>query len=67
MAYAVVGESESHAEDREAMFLNDLVHPMASLTLMGRSPAAFGVWTSLQLYSSKDHVSNTPFLKLQPT
>src|SRR6185312_12750479 len=34
MAYAVVGESESHAKDREAMFLNDLVHPMASLTLL---------------------------------
>lgn len=34
MAYAVVGESESHAKEREAMFLNDLVHPMASLTLL---------------------------------
>ncbi|OBK17089.1 LLM class flavin-dependent oxidoreductase [Mycobacterium asiaticum] len=34
MAYAVVGESEAHAKDREAMFLNDLVHPMASLTLL---------------------------------
>ncbi|MDT5172898.1 MAG: hypothetical protein QOG37_149, partial [Mycobacterium sp.] len=31
MAYAVVGESEAHAKEREAMFLNDLVHPMASL------------------------------------
>jgi FMN-dependent oxidoreductase (nitrilotriacetate monooxygenase family) len=34
MAYAVVGESEVHAKDREAMLLNDLVHPMASLTLL---------------------------------
>ena len=34
MAYAVIGESESHAKEREAMFLNDLVHPMASLTLL---------------------------------
>ena len=34
MAYAVVGESEAHAKDREALFLNDLVHPMASLTLL---------------------------------
>ena len=34
MAYAVVGESEAHAKDREAMLLNDLVHPMASLTLL---------------------------------
>src|SRR4029079_16701393 len=34
MAYAVVGESEAHAKEREAMFLNDLVHPMASLTLL---------------------------------
>lgn len=34
MAYAVVGETESHAKEREAMFLNDLVHPMASLTLL---------------------------------
>lgn len=34
MAYAVVGESESHAKEREEMFLNDLVHPMASLTLL---------------------------------
>jgi len=34
MAYAVVGESEAHAEEREALFLNDLVHPMASLTLL---------------------------------
>jgi FMN-dependent oxidoreductase (nitrilotriacetate monooxygenase family) len=34
MAYAVVGESEAHAKEREQMFLNDLVHPMASLTLL---------------------------------
>ena len=34
MAYAVIGESESHAKEREAMFLNDLVDPMASLTLL---------------------------------
>ncbi|ORW93438.1 monooxygenase [Mycobacterium sp. IEC1808] len=34
MAYAVVGESEAHAKDREVMLLNDLVHPMASLTLL---------------------------------
>ncbi len=34
MAYAVVGESEQHAAEREAMLLEDLVHPMASLTLL---------------------------------
>ena len=34
MAYAVIGESEEHAKEREAMFLNDLVDPMASLTLL---------------------------------
>jgi FMN-dependent oxidoreductase (nitrilotriacetate monooxygenase family) len=34
MAYAVVGESEAHAAEREATFLNDLVDPMASLTLL---------------------------------
>jgi alkanesulfonate monooxygenase SsuD/methylene tetrahydromethanopterin reductase-like flavin-dependent oxidoreductase (luciferase family) len=34
MAYAVVGESKAHAEEREQLFLNDLVHPMASLTLL---------------------------------
>lgn len=34
MVYAVVGESEAHAAEREATFLNDLVHPMASLTLL---------------------------------
>ena len=34
MAYAVVGESEAHAKERETTFLNDLVHPMASLTLL---------------------------------
>lgn len=34
MAYAVVGESEQHAREREAMLLDDLVHPTASLTLL---------------------------------
>ncbi len=34
MAYTVVGESKGHAEEREQMFLNDLVDPMASLTLL---------------------------------
>ncbi len=34
MAYAVVGESEQHAKEREAMLLNDLVDPIASLTLL---------------------------------
>ena len=34
MAYAVVGESEAHAKEREALFLNELVDPMASLTLL---------------------------------
>ena len=34
MAYAVVGESEAQAKDREQILLNDLVHPMASLTLL---------------------------------
>jgi alkanesulfonate monooxygenase SsuD/methylene tetrahydromethanopterin reductase-like flavin-dependent oxidoreductase (luciferase family) len=34
MAYTVVGESEAHAREREQMFLNELVHPMASLTLL---------------------------------
>src|ERR1700744_2277245 len=34
MAYAVVGESEAPAKEPEAMFLNDLVDPMASLTLL---------------------------------
>lgn len=34
MAYAVVGESEAHAKEREQTFLNELVHPMASLTLL---------------------------------
>jgi len=34
MAYAVVGETEDHAKQREQVFLNDLVHPMASLTLL---------------------------------
>ncbi len=34
MAYTVVGESRAHAEEREQLFLNDLVDPMASLTLL---------------------------------
>ena len=34
MAYTVVGESRAHAEEREQVFLNDLVDPMASLTLL---------------------------------
>src|SRR4051794_18230274 len=34
MAYTVVGESHAHAEEREQVFLNELVHPMASLTLL---------------------------------
>ena len=34
MAYTVVGESKAHAEEREQLFLNDLVDPMASLTLL---------------------------------
>jgi len=33
MVYTVVGESEAHAAEREAMFM-DMVHPMASLTLL---------------------------------
>lgn len=34
MAYTVIGESEDHAHEREQYFLNDLVHPMSSLTLL---------------------------------
>ncbi len=34
MAYTVVGESEAHAQEREQVFLNDLVDPAASLTLL---------------------------------
>jgi len=34
MAYTVVGESKAHAEEREQVFLNDLVDPKASLTLL---------------------------------
>ncbi|HET6662618.1 MAG TPA: LLM class flavin-dependent oxidoreductase, partial [Acidimicrobiales bacterium] len=34
MAYTVVGESQAHAEEREQIFLNDLVDPRASLTLL---------------------------------
>jgi FMN-dependent oxidoreductase (nitrilotriacetate monooxygenase family) len=34
MAYTVVGESRAHAEEREQLFLNELVDPIASLTLL---------------------------------
>jgi alkanesulfonate monooxygenase SsuD/methylene tetrahydromethanopterin reductase-like flavin-dependent oxidoreductase (luciferase family) len=34
MVYTVVGESHAHAEEREQLFLNDLVDPKASLTLL---------------------------------
>lgn len=34
MAYTVVGESRAHAEEREQVFLHDLVDPVASLTLL---------------------------------
>jgi FMN-dependent oxidoreductase (nitrilotriacetate monooxygenase family) len=34
MVYTVVGESEQHAEEREQLFLNELVDPTASLTLL---------------------------------
>src|SRR6478735_11957576 len=34
MAYAVVGETLAQAQDREQLLLNDLVDPMASLTLL---------------------------------
>ncbi len=34
MVYTVVGESRLQAEDREQVFLNDLVDPKASLTLL---------------------------------
>jgi FMN-dependent oxidoreductase (nitrilotriacetate monooxygenase family) len=34
MAYTVLGESTAQAQEREQMFLNDLVDPMASLTLL---------------------------------
>ena len=34
MAYTVVGESSDQAAEREQMFLNDFVDPMASLTLL---------------------------------
>ncbi|HET9542427.1 MAG TPA: NtaA/DmoA family FMN-dependent monooxygenase, partial [Acidimicrobiales bacterium] len=34
MAYTVVGESTAHAQEREQLFLNDLVDPNASLTLL---------------------------------
>jgi alkanesulfonate monooxygenase SsuD/methylene tetrahydromethanopterin reductase-like flavin-dependent oxidoreductase (luciferase family) len=34
MTYTVVGESRAHAEEREQLFLNDLVDPAASLALL---------------------------------
>jgi FMN-dependent oxidoreductase (nitrilotriacetate monooxygenase family) len=34
MAYTVVGESQAHAEEREQLFLNELVDPVASLALL---------------------------------
>jgi FMN-dependent oxidoreductase (nitrilotriacetate monooxygenase family) len=34
MAYTVIGESPAHAAEREQQFLNEFVHPMASLTLL---------------------------------
>jgi FMN-dependent oxidoreductase (nitrilotriacetate monooxygenase family) len=34
MAYTVVGESQAHAEEREQLFLTELVDPRASLTLL---------------------------------
>ncbi|MET0902754.1 MAG: LLM class flavin-dependent oxidoreductase [Acidimicrobiales bacterium] len=34
MAYTVLGESQAHAEEREQLFLNELVDPKASLTLL---------------------------------
>lgn len=34
MAYTVVGESDAHAAEREQVFLDDLVEPAASLTLL---------------------------------
>jgi FMN-dependent oxidoreductase (nitrilotriacetate monooxygenase family) len=34
MVYTVLGETRAHAEEREQIFLHDLVDPMASLTLL---------------------------------
>ncbi|KAA9165655.1 LLM class flavin-dependent oxidoreductase [Amycolatopsis acidicola] len=34
MAYTIVGETETIAKEKEAVFLDQLVHPMASLTLL---------------------------------
>jgi FMN-dependent oxidoreductase (nitrilotriacetate monooxygenase family) len=34
MVYTVVGESRAHAEEREQLFLQELVDPLASLTLL---------------------------------
>ncbi|MFG1923322.1 LLM class flavin-dependent oxidoreductase [Cryptosporangium sp. NPDC048952] len=34
MVYTIVGETEAIAKEKELIFLNELVHPMASLTLL---------------------------------
>jgi len=34
MAYTVIGESQAHAEEREQLFLDELVDPQASLALL---------------------------------
>ncbi|WP_216910318.1 LLM class flavin-dependent oxidoreductase [Nocardia noduli] len=34
MVYVIVGETEQIAAEKESIFLNELVHPMASLTLL---------------------------------
>ncbi|TCJ94973.1 LLM class flavin-dependent oxidoreductase [Nocardia alba] len=34
MVYVIVGETEQIAKEKEAIFLNELVHPLASLTLL---------------------------------
>jgi FMN-dependent oxidoreductase (nitrilotriacetate monooxygenase family) len=34
MAYTVIGETQAHAEEREQLFLNELVDPQASLALL---------------------------------
>jgi alkanesulfonate monooxygenase SsuD/methylene tetrahydromethanopterin reductase-like flavin-dependent oxidoreductase (luciferase family) len=34
MVYTVLGESHAHAEEREQLFLHELVDPLASLTLL---------------------------------
>jgi FMN-dependent oxidoreductase (nitrilotriacetate monooxygenase family) len=50
MAYTVVGESRAHAEEREAQFLNDFVHPTASLALL----------SELMNYDFSQHELDTP-------